>query len=338
MPDWVNRPEGSNWGEFGRDDQHGRMNLITPERRTAALAEAKCGKAFCLSLPLDLPGGQVLNGRRRPPVFHPVIRDGCLHFNLALSRNHAWQTDVSSDEAVMLYNQYSTHWDGFAHKGSNFDVDGSGKTKKVYYNGFEIVDEDGKGTQGELGARNLSIDEMAETCVQGRGVLVDLRRHVGDERVAIGYKQFMEIMEKDNVTVETGDILCLHTGLGQLIMDAAGDPPDSLRTSCAVMDGADKDLLQWITDSGVAAIAADNLAIERSSTLPVPGGPCHHGPSLPLHEHCLFKLGIHLGELWYLTELAEWLHENKRSRFLLTAPPLRMPGAAGAPVTPVATV
>jgi len=39
-----------------------------------------------------------------------------------------------------------------------------------------------------------------------------------------------------------------------------------------------------------------------------------------------------------LTELAAWLRKNKRSRFLLTAPPLRMPGAAGSPVTPVATV
>ena len=64
----------------------------------------------------------------------------------------------------------------------------------------------------------------------------------------------------------------------------------------------------------------------------------HRGPQLPLHEHCLVKLGIHLGELWYLTELAAWLRENRRSRFLLTAPPLRMPGAAGSPVTPIATV
>ena len=35
----------------------------------------------------------------------------------------------------------------------------------------------------------------------------------------------------------------------------------------------------------------------------------HRGPALPLHEHCLFKLGILLGELWYLTELAAWLPE-----------------------------
>jgi hypothetical protein len=45
-----------------------------------------------------------------------------------------------------------------------------------------------------------------------------------------------------------------------------------------------------------------------------------------------------LGELWYFTELAAWLRTNGRTRFLLTAPPLRLPGAVGSPATPVATV
>jgi hypothetical protein len=45
-----------------------------------------------------------------------------------------------------------------------------------------------------------------------------------------------------------------------------------------------------------------------------------------------------LGELWYLDELARWLREASRSRFLLTAPPLRLPGIVGSPVTPIATV
>jgi hypothetical protein len=53
---------------------------------------------------------------------------------------------------------------------------------------------------------------------------------------------------------------------------------------------------------------------------------------------CLFKLGIHLGELWWLTDLAGYLRAAGRTRFLLTAPPLRLPGAVGSPVTPVGTV
>jgi hypothetical protein len=66
--------------------------------------------------------------------------------------------------------------------------------------------------------------------------------------------------------------------------------------------------------------------------------PGYRGPLLPLHEPCLFKLGIHLGDLWHLTPLADWLRDHGRSRFLLTAPPLRLPGAVGSPASPVATV
>ncbi|TPA04588.1 cyclase, partial [Burkholderia pseudomallei] len=62
------------------------------------------------------------------------------------------------------------------------------------------------------------------------------------------------------------------------------------------------------------------------------------GALMPLHELCLFKLGIHLGELWRLTPLAQWLREKGRSRFLLTAPPLHIRGLVGSPVNPVATV
>jgi hypothetical protein len=63
---WKIRPEGSNWGDFGPNDQIGRLNLITPERRKAAAEEVREGIVFCLSLPLDCPRVQ-MNPRRFPP-------------------------------------------------------------------------------------------------------------------------------------------------------------------------------------------------------------------------------------------------------------------------------
>ena len=69
-----------------------------------------------------------------------------------------------------------------------------------------------------------------------------------------------------------------------------------------------------------------------------PASEAERTPMIPLHELCLFKLGIPLSELWYLGELAEWLGAHGRNRFFLTAPPLRLPKAAGSPVTPIATV
>ena len=107
-----------------------------------------------------------------------------------------------------------------------------------------------------------------------------------------------------------------------------------LEQACAVLDGRDARLLQWITDSQIAVIATDNYAVEAFPARP--GAACC--AALPLHEHCLFKLGVHLGELWHLTPLAHWLREHGRHRFLLTAPPLNLPGAIASPVTPVATV
>ena len=174
---WTQRPAGSNWGEFGADDQRGRMNLLTPQRRKEAMKEVITGEIFCLSLPLDRPGGQVLNDHRCAPVFKPVMRGGNQVFNFPHDQVDPRFTDVSSDEAVLIYSQYSTQWDAFAHKGSLFDVDGSGERKRVFYNGWQIVDENNQGIQGELGARAVSIATMAETGVQGRGVMVDLHRH-----------------------------------------------------------------------------------------------------------------------------------------------------------------
>jgi kynurenine formamidase len=336
---WKNRPEGSNWGEFGPDDQYGRMNLVTPERRLKAFSEVREGKVFCLSLPLDYPGGSVLNAQRKPPAFHPVMRGDYVYFDVESSKVDPRFTDISCDEAVTLYSQYSTQWDAFGHKGSMFDADGDGKPEKVYYNGFKVVDEKtGKPLHGDVGAGALTVATMAECCMQGRGVMIDLRRHLGDDRKQVGYDALMRIMDADKVAVGEGDMVCLHTGLGARILEMKRDPDPSIRTLCAVLDGHDPKLLQWVTETGLVALICDNLAVEQSSSLGPDPRLGESGPSLPLHEHCLFKLGIHLGELWYLTELAEWLHAHNRSRFLLTAPPLRLPGAVGSPASPVATV
>ena len=110
---------------------------------------------------------------------------------------------------------------------------------------------------------------------------------------------------------------------------------EKLQNHCAALDGRDPQLQRWITETGLVALIADNPAVERLPALPSSSGSF---ASHPLHEHCLFRLGVHLGELWYLSALADWLQEHGRSRFLLTAPPLRLPGAVGSPVTPVATV
>ena len=345
---WKNRPEGSNWGDFGVDDELGRLNLLTPERVCRAVEEVREGLTFCLSLPLDYPGGNQLNPRRHPPQRFATIRRGKPNYNFPLEWEEAGFTDVVSDDAVLLHTQYSTQWDALSHVGGLFDADGDGEPEVVYYNGWRggehVVGPVEPHRHAEPGpcspyegveAKRLGIQNMAQKAVQGRGVLVDLRRHLGEARTRVGYEQLMRVMEADEVEVEEGDLLCLHTGFAEVIMRMERQPhAGKLNAACAALDGRDCKLQQWITDSGIACLIADNYAVEDYPAAP---GKGRHA-ALPLHELCLFKLGIHLGELWYLTELAEWLHQHKRSRFLLTAPPLRLPGAVGSPVTPVATV
>lgn len=347
---WKHRPPGSNWGDFGADDQLGSMNLVGPAQVRKGIDEAREGLTFSLSLPLDFPGGTALHPRRHAPRRFATLRGGknegeqCFCF--ALSRENPFYTDVYSDDVVVLHTQYSTQWDGLAHVGGEFDADGDGVDEVVFYNGFRGGEQVRPGqraggpvrwdTYASPSADALGIERLAEHGVQGRAVMIDLHRHYGERNHAVGYEDLMRILEEDGVTVERGDMVCLYTGLDDLILGMNRQPDgEKLLHACAGLDGGDARLLQWITDSGVSALISDNFAVELMPKAMRTNG--RHA-MLPLHEHCLFKNGIHLGELWRLGELARWLRQNGRSRFLLTAPPLNLPGAAGSPVTPVATV
>jgi len=349
---WKQRPQGSNWGDFGADDQLGRLNLIGPEQVRKGAAEVQAGLSFCLSLPLDYPGGNKLNPRRHPPVLRPTFRDDIPYVNFPLAKLDPAATDVISDDQVLLSLQYSTQWDSLAHVGALFDADGDGRAERVYYNGYRANEhivgpmdyaEDDQFAAHACGhdhseARALGIENFAVKGMQGRGVMVDLARAYGQEFRNVGYDELMRVLEADRVEVESGDMLLLRTGFAEVVLSMRREPDEAvLHHSCCALDGRDDKLLNWITDSGIAALIADNYAVERYPARPAPACQTHH-PLLPLHHHCLFKLGLPLGELWYLKELAAWLHANQRSRFMLTAPPLRLPGAVGSPTTPVATV
>ena len=98
---WRQRPPGSNWGEFGDDDQLGRLNYLTDENTALAAREIQVGKRFCLSLPLDVPATDATNPRRKPPILKPVIRDGFTVFNLPIENFDPGNTGVVSDDAVL---------------------------------------------------------------------------------------------------------------------------------------------------------------------------------------------------------------------------------------------
>jgi Putative cyclase len=346
-PRWANRPAGSAWGDFGADDERGRLNLLTPEKVLQGIAEVKVGKTFCLSLPLDYPGGAILSPRRFPPVLKPTMRGDKPNMNYPLRCDDPTATDIVCDDQVILTLQYSTQWDSLAHVGQMFDADGDGRAEDVFYNGYragrDIIGPAYYDAQGNMtpcdepqGARHLGVQNMAEACMQGRGVMIDLEAHFGRSGHIVSYAELMDVMRTDHVTVEAGDFVLFRTGFAEMLLEMNRQPDrEKLMAGTVGLDGRDPRLQQWVTDSGAVALISDNFAVEAMPARPCMDDVC---ATLPLHAHCLFKLGCYLGEMFYLTELADWLRANKRYRFLFTGPPLRLPGAVGSPATPVATV
>ena len=275
---WKQRPPGSTWGDWGDDDELGRINLLTPEKVLQGVREVEAGISFCLSLPLDYPGGTALNQRRYPPVISPTEdMDGNpdTFYNVPMSTMDKFgdpkYVDVWADDVVTLSLQYSTQWDSLAHVGAEFDADGDGVDEAVYYNGYrageDLVgpkeDAAGDGGSHRCFARHLGLEHMAAAGVQGRGVLVDLAHHLGHEWRGVDRKTLEEIMAADDVVVEPGDMLLLHTGFATEVLQWNRNPdPVKIHTLCTYLDARDESLLEWIADSQISALVADNYAVE----------------------------------------------------------------------------
>jgi hypothetical protein len=288
---WKKRPAQSTWGDFGPDDQLGRLNLLTAAKVREGIAEVKTGEIFCLSLPLDLPGGTAMNPRRAPPQLNATRRGEHANMTYPLSRDNPQLSDVICDDSVTLALQYSTQWDSLAHMGQWFDVNDDGEPEMVFYNGYkanvDIVGETdyragcGCNHGSHLGAKALGIENMAAHGMQGRAVMIDIKRHFGIQRFAFGYSHLQQILQADNIEVRAGDFVCFRTGMDEAILAMQGKPDmDFLNTHFAGLDGSDRALRNWIAESGVVALIADNPAVEI-----LPARPINDDfyPSHPLH-------------------------------------------------------
>ncbi len=239
---WKRRPESSTWGDYGPDDQLGRMNELTPAKVKQGVAEVKEGKTFCLSMPLDYPGGNVLNPRRHPPQIRPSLRGDKPNWLYRVGMGHPGLIDVVNDDLVIMHLQYSTQWDTLAHVGALFDANGTGKAEPTFYNGYRggvdlVGPTDAKeagavpGTfveaKGTSSANALGVENMAVKCLQGRGVMIDLFAHYGRKRHAVGYDDLMRIMAADGIKVEAGRLRAAAHRLRR------GDPGGQEEARCA---------------------------------------------------------------------------------------------------------
>jgi kynurenine formamidase len=299
-----------NWGRWGPDDEIGTLNHITPESIAGACRLVTRGKVFALGIPLERHGPQSGTRQRFNPI-HTMFRDGGDRPKDATAVVEM-QGYGGSDDWIVMPLQCVTQWDSLAH---------------VFYEGAMYNGADAALVTSSGAARN-SIARTSDR-IAGRGVLLDVARHKGVGALAPGYAISADDLEAtaaaQGVWVGRGDILLIRTGHMSRYL-AKGDwrhfdlddsPGVSVHTA------------PWMHARQIAAVACDNYAVEvRPSELP----PFRS----PFHICAIPNMGLTLGEIFFLEELAADCAADGRWEFLLVAPPLPVTGGVGTPINPYA--
>ncbi|MDJ0392493.1 cyclase family protein [Rhodococcus sp. G-MC3] len=220
-----------------------------------------------------------------------------------------------ADDVVSMPLQCSTQWDGLGHI---FD---HGKA----WNGRaanEVVTS--------LGDSVTGIETVANG-IAGRGVLLDVGRHLGidgelPDGFAITTEHLRSTIEAQGASSEIrrGDLVLVRTGqLSRARRDGWGD------YAGGAAPGLSFTTADWLHDSEIAAIATDTWGFEVR--------PNEFDDAFqPLHQVAIPNIGLFLGEMWDLDALASDCSQDHVYEFFLTAAPIPVTGAVGAPVNPIA--
>ena len=293
----------STWGRWGDDDQRGTLNLIDPAAVLRGVAAVKTGEAFSLSIAFDGSGPQtgMIPGRENP------VRE-------MVAVNMEYQGPggvIVNDDKVDLGVQSCTHWDALAHAGYDDRLYGGRDAPATV-----TVDD---------GCRELGIEAFGP--VVTRGLLFDFARHCGvesfDEPRAVGAEELDDMAAATGVEPVPGDIVLLRTGNQRWLR--AGDKARYADPS----PGFDPTSVDWLSDHGVAAAAADTLVFEQ---YPSPRDDAF----IPVHQLNLRDRGMPQGQNFRLDELAEACAGDGRYEVLLCATPVPTTGTAGGIVAPTA--
>ncbi len=306
----------SNVGRWGPDDVLGTLNFLDDAKRREGGALIRRGAAFSLSQPFGADGPQTGWRRRTNPV-HTMLDTG-----LDAERGGAGFPHGigGADDVVFMPLQCSTQWDGLGHI---FD-------HGTAYNGRragDVVTSQGDGVTG--------IETVADR-IAGRGVLLDVGRVFGEDahgtggELPDGFAITVEHLEATiaaqgpSSAVGRGDLLLVRTGQYARARRegwngyAGGDAPGLSFTTAG-----------WLHRSEIAGIATDTWGFEVR--------PNEFDEAFqPLHQVCIPHLGLFIGEMWDLDTLAADCAADGVHEFWLTAVPIPVVGAVGAPVNPLA--
>jgi kynurenine formamidase len=294
----------SNWGRWGPEDERGTLNLITPEAVRRGAAAVREGRSFSLGLPFGAEGPQTgAFGRFNPHHYMTVLGQ-------RLGSDPAGF--CYSDDMIHMPLQCATQWDALAH------VHYEGKL----YNGYPVAE-----VLGVAGASRDGIDKAAQGGILSRGILLDVARLHGALRLPASHvvtpADLDAAARAGRVAPASGDVVLVRTGHIQTFTRdqdraAFAGPQPGLGMHCAA----------WLHEHGIAALCADNVAVE-----PLPGSDPAN--PIPLHMLCLRDMGLMLGEMFDLEELALDCARDGRFEFLFCAPPLPVTRGIGSPINPL---
>ncbi len=208
----------SNWGRWGKDDQLGAVNLITPATRKQAVALVKGGVSVSLAHnPLTERADDNTN-----PFEHTMLRGNNM-------------------------DRYAVTYHGYAH--SHIDALCHFLYKDQTYNGYARAD-----VNTDKGCAKLGIDTL-KAGVVSRGILIDIPRLRGVEYLEPGtpiYQEDVEAWEKKaGVKAGPGDVLLLRTGRWAR-REKVG--PWNVAQRAA---GFHASIAPWIKTRGIAIVGSD---------------------------------------------------------------------------------
>lgn len=235
-------------------------------------------------------------------------------FRMALLRRHGdtMRSDGSSaaNELFTMGGHTGTHVDALCH------VSASG----LLHGGVDAV-------EAARGGRFTVHGVEAIAPFLCRGVLLDVPRALGLEVLPPAHPVTARELERSTaaagVDVRAGDAVLVRTGwpVGRF------DDPIAMVGHESGVPGPDESAARWLSEHGVRVTGSDTIAYEWL-------GPGNGHSLLPVHRHLLVEAGIHIVELMDLEELAG----DAVSEFLFVAVPLKLVGATGSPLRPLAVV
>lgn len=234
-------------------------------------------------------------------------------FRMALIRRHGdvVRDDGSSaaNELIVTGGHVGTHVDALAH---------------VSFEGHLHGGE--SAAEAQVGGRMASggIDQLSP--IIAPGVLLDVAQAHGVEVLpggyAIGERDLRAAADRGGVTISAGDVVLIRTGWARYFTD-----PDTFLGHDSGVPGPNEEGARWLADHRILATGSDTTAYEC-----IPAGQGHR--LLPVHRLLLVERGINIIEMLDL----EPLHEAGLGSFAFVLAPLKIVGATGSPVRPLALV